>query len=213
MKRLFLILAMTALLAACVGPPKGQRPPPMRRMSGAVSKETRQCLANLSAAKSRYTLLPDQDLGNGCAYSGAVQLSDTGIPITNIRALGCPMSLALSRWTRDVLQPAAREHLGSRVVRLDSMGGYACRRQIGNSSDKLSEHAKANAVDIGGFVLADGRRITVKGGWNGSDDERDFLRAIRKGACERFQVVLSPDYNAAHHDHLHFDLGRGPFCR
>ena len=76
-----------------------------------------------------------------------------------------------------------------------------------------SEHATANAVDISGFVLADGRRIVVDSGWNGTDDERRFLRSVRAAACKRFRTVLSPDFNAAHQDHFHFDLGRGPFCR
>jgi hypothetical protein len=53
----------------------------------------------------------------------------------------------------------------------------------------------------------------VIGGWNGDSDSRAFLRDVRAGGCKRFQTVLSPDYNAAHHDHLHFDMGRGPFCR
>ena len=68
-------------------------------------------------------------------------------------------------------------------------------------------------MDVSGFVLADGRRITVEAGWNGSDDERKFLRQVRQAACQRFQTVLSPDFNAAHYNHLHFDLGRGPYCR
>ena len=64
------------------------------------------------------------------------------------------------------------------------------------------------------LVLADGRRISVKDGWNGSNQERAFLRTIHASACKRFNTVLSPDYNAAHHDHFHFDMGgRGGFCR
>ena len=118
-------------------------------------------------------------------------------------------------WTREAVQPAARQVFGSPVVRLESFGSYSCRNIKGRPqmAGTRSEHATANAVDISGFVLADGRRITVENGWDGPDDERRFLRSIRESACKRFQTVLSPDFNAAHHDHLHFDLGRGPFCR
>jgi hypothetical protein len=28
---------------------------------------------------------------------------------------------------------------------------------------------------------------------------------VRNGACQLFATVLSPDYNEAHRDHLHFD--------
>ena len=75
-------------------------------------------------------------------------------------------------------------------------------------------HATGNAVDIGAFQFSDGRKVSVKDGWNSGDgDEREFLRDVRATACKRFLTVISPDYNAAHHDHLHFDMGGKSFCR
>ena len=65
-----------------------------------------------------------------------------------------------------------------------------------------------NAIDISGFTLADGRVVTVKGGWAGGPAERGFLRAVRLGACDLFTTVLGPGYDANHHDHLHLDLAR-----
>jgi hypothetical protein len=65
-------------------------------------------------------------------------------------------------------------------------------------------------------VLADGRRIGVAQDWTGGDEEAVFLRRARDEACEVFGTVLSPDYNAAHADHLHFDQaarGFGGLCR
>ena len=64
-----------------------------------------------------------------------------------------------------------------------------------------------------GFTLADGTALTVENGWRGRPQQRAFLRAVRDGACERFDAVLSPDYNRAHSDHLHFDLGPDKLCR
>jgi hypothetical protein len=79
---------------------------------------------------------------------------------------------------------------------------------------RLSEHGRANAIDIAAFNLANGRRITVKADWNGPDDKaRAFLRDLHTAACRRFNVVLGPDANAFHQDHFHFDMGRGPYCR
>ena len=79
---------------------------------------------------------------------------------------------------------------------------------------RLSEHAFANAVDVSGFVLADGRRITVQQGWNGEDERvRRFLREIHQAGCRRFNIGLSPDSDAYHYNHMHFDMGRGPYCR
>ena len=66
------------------------------------------------------------------------------------------------------------------------------------------------------FVLADGRRITVKDDWSGGTAaERRFLRVIHESACKRFGTVLSPDYNAAHADHFHVEVDEGgaSFCR
>ena len=67
---------------------------------------------------------------------------------------------------------------------------------------------------LAAFVLADGRRISVKDGWdNASEQERAFLRTVHTSACKRFGTVLGPAYNAAHEDHLHVELGSGRFCR
>ena len=76
----------------------------------------------------------------------------------------------------------------------------------GRSEGAWSEHATANALDVSGFVLADGRRISVLRDWFGGDEKALFLKRVRDGACELFSTTLSPDYNAAHADHLHLDL-------
>ena len=58
------------------------------------------------------------------------------------------------------------------------------------------------------------RRIAVKGDWNGgTPGERAFLRVVRDSACKRFGTVLSPEYDAAHADHLHLEVGDNSFCR
>ncbi len=209
------MIALLCSAAACVGPPKGHQQPAKRPISKPTSVDMRQCLADLNSLRARYTLVPDQNFGGGCSVSGAVQLLDVGIPVTNVKAVKCGVARNLALWVRESVQPAARDAFGSRVVKLESMGAYACRNVIGNAAaaGNRSEHATGNAIDIGAFVLADGRRISVQAGWTGDSDARSFLRTVRAGGCKRFQTVLSPDYNSAHHDHLHFDMGRGPFCR
>jgi hypothetical protein len=93
------------------------------------------------------------------------------------------------------------------------MGSYSCRNVAG--SGRLSAHATARAIDVSAFVLADGRRITVRQDWSGgSPAQQHFLRIVHDSACKRFGTVLSPDYNAAHTDHFHLEAGRpGGFCR
>ena len=56
--------------------------------------------------------------------------------------------------------------------------------------------------------LADGRKITVKGGWNGLPEEQGFLRDIQGAACDQFNTVLAPGSNVYHYDHIHVDLMR-----
>jgi hypothetical protein len=75
----------------------------------------------------------------------------------------------------------------------------------GRRNGLWSEHARANAVDIAGFRLEDGTRISVAADWNDKGGKGRFLHQVRDGACRLFATVLSPDYNAAHHDHLHLD--------
>jgi hypothetical protein len=113
-----------------------------------------------------------------------------------------------------VLHPAARQHLGQDVERVIHWGTYSCRNINRRPEGRRSEHASANAIDVAGFVLADGQEVTVRSDWSGSDPRKAaFLRAVRDGACAFFDVVLSPDYNAAHHDHFHLDMGSYRACR
>jgi hypothetical protein len=120
----------------------------------------------------------------------------------------CPMVHALEYWTEHVVLPAARRHLRADVVGIRVAGSYSCRPMNGVSGALLSEHGHANAVDISGFVLADGRVVSVRTGWDGAWAERSFLRTVHDGSCRVFTTVLSPGYDSLHEDHFHLDLAR-----
>jgi hypothetical protein len=120
----------------------------------------------------------------------------------------CPMYSAVDRWLEQVVQPAAMARFGQPVVELRTMGTYSCRRMNnGGGSARFSEHAYANAIDVGGFRLQDGSIISILKGWNGGLEEQNFLREVHAGACRNFATVLGPGV-ALHHDHFHFDLAR-----
>jgi hypothetical protein len=218
----FAALSIVLLLASCVGGDRNERPGPIReRRSGPVTianptpRETQQCFGDLTRESVRFSPLPDRDFGSGCVVTGAVQLLDIGVPVTNLKSMRCPLARTFIAWVRFAVAPAAEQMLGSEVVRVESFGTYSCRAIVGSPSagNKISQHGLGNAVDVGGFVLADGRKIRVDGGWNSSDPAvREFFRTIHKSACRRFRTTLGPDYNAAHYNHLHLDMGRGPFC-
>ncbi len=111
--------------------------------------------------------------------------SDAGkIELNPPAILNCAMVASLYTWVEETLQPTAEALLGSPIVRMWHASGYSCRKRNGSRSGsaKLSEHARANAIDIGGFVTADGRTIEVGRFWGPT--ARD-LRQAEKLAAER----------------------------
>lgn len=123
--------------------------------------------------------------------------------------LRCPMIPQVERWIRESVNPAARYYFGSEVVEVAVAGSYSCRPMNHVSGAKLSEHGYANALDVSGFTLADGRKISIKRDWNGGDPAKQgYLRTVHRGACEKFTTVLGPNHDRAHHDHFHVDLAR-----
>ncbi|WP_308815438.1 extensin family protein [Sphingomonas sp. GV3] len=185
------------------------------RKLAALRTDPAQCRALLGAAGVRYTALPARRDGATCGYADAIRLDRGGAIGIALRPAGpgiaCLVAAALALWEWNVVQPAAQARFGMPIASIDHFGSYACRRLYGRESGAWSEHARANAIDIAGFRLADGRRITVARDWQGSDASAAFLHDVRDGACSLYATVLSPDYNAAHRDHLHLDQAdRGP---
>src|SRR5918995_5088986 len=131
---------------------------------------------------------------------GSVGLSSRG-------TLACPIIPNIDAWLNEVVQPAASLYFGAAVAEVKS-GSYSCRPRNSRSGAKLSEHAFGNALDVMGFRLADGREVTVVGGWRGAPDEQEFLREVFVGACGYFKTVLGPGADMFHHDHFHLDLAR-----
>jgi hypothetical protein len=139
--------------------------------------------------------------GNSVSAFGQVSMKPAA-------TLACPIVSALDRWLTDSVQPAAMRWFGARVVEIKQISAYSCRGMNGNPHAHISEHAFGNALDIAAFTLADGRRITVKGGWRGMPEEQGFLRDVQATACQQFNTVLAPGSNSHHEDHIHVDLMR-----
>lgn len=139
--------------------------------------------------------------GNPAIAVGPVAVKPTA-------TLACPIVSELDRWFADSVQPSAMRWFGARVVEIKQISAYSCRGMNGNSNAHISEHAFGNALDVAAFVLADGRRITVKDGWHGMPEEQGFLRDVQSGACAHFTTVLAPGSNVYHYDHIHVDLMR-----
>lgn len=221
MRKLLALMPAVALLAACNVLPQtaGQQRATVQRSTSVITArpETRQCLATLSATQANFTPLPDQYYGAGCSTLGTVRLAslrsdEASLGLSNLGPVTCPLASTFASWARFGVDRAAQQILGSALVRIETMGSYNCRNVAGSA--RRSAHATANAIDISAFVLADGRRISIRGDWDRSGpSERRFLNAIHASACKRFGTVLSPAYNAAHQDHLHLELSGRAFCR
>ena len=179
------------------------------RKLAALTEDFPACRAALDKAGVRYTALPPVSEGDECGYADAVRFRPGGARRIGFapRDLGvaCPVAAALAVWEWEAVQPAAQRHFGARVTEIEHFGSYNCRRMYNREGASWSEHATADAVDISAFRLADGTRVTVVGDWDDRGSKGRFLRDVRDGACGVFATVLSPDYNAAHRDHFHFD--------
>jgi hypothetical protein len=142
------------------------------------------------------------------------------VAIGAAQPMSCPLAEATRRWLMESVQPASLHHFRQPVRALRTLGTYNCRPiNTGGeeaNSGRLSEHAFANALDVAGFTLADGREIALVRDWEGDAARRGFLRDVRDGACKAFRTTLGPEYNDLHRDHFHLDMARrpfGPVCR
>jgi hypothetical protein len=178
-----------------------------------LSADAPACRAVLDETNIEFEPLSDRVTGENCGFTHAVLVRRAAAEVGEEFALSCRAAVSLALWERHVLQPAAQNYFGEPVARIEHFGSYSCRNVYGRPDATRSRHATAEAWDVAGFVLADGRRIRIARDWKTTQPEAAFLREVRDGGCRFFDGVLSPDYNAAHHDHLHLD--RGPFrmCR
>jgi hypothetical protein len=208
--------AVLLALAACGGRKDEQV---VERSNDAFkTADARMCLSDLKSKSVKFAALPNQSFAGGCRTIDTIKLMDFGTPTTNLGAMTCPLAANFTAWAQHAVRPAAKHYLGSDVVRIETMGTYSCRNINGGRSDKLSQHAFGNAIDISAFVLRDGRRVSVLNGWRGPKSEQEFLRRLHQSACKRFGTVLGPDYNGAHANHFHFDMAQSmkdgsAYCR
>ena len=210
--------------------------PQHRRQSNEVKAEPKEphsiyqaacpvLLDNLITAKR----LPPLKEGQCGERSPLSVLAIGGVPLSLTVTLNCRIATEMVGWVAEA-EKAALKHLGTELTRLQTSTSYQCRRRNNAPTGKISEHGFANAIDIIGFELANGKIITVLDHWQmksvepieetedqllePSTPEGDFLLAIRDAACTRFTTVLSPEANRLHADHFHFDLGcHGKNCR
>lgn len=144
-----------------------------------------------------------------CSIKDRVELrSIDGVALKPVETR-CQIALRLALWVKWDMEPMAQEELGTSLASIDHFGSYACRAMRGSS--RMSKHASADAIDIAGLRFANGQHLTLKNNWNGEGGP--FLKEAQERSCDRFRLVLGPEYNALHHDHFHMQETGGWGCR
>jgi hypothetical protein len=146
----------------------------------------------------------------------AFQTDEGRVTLEPPATMRCGMARAVSKWVKESVSPTAKAKLGSELRSIRNASSFVCRPRNGVAGAKLSEHGRANALDISAFVLADGRAVTV-----GSEVGADlaFTGEVRTAACLYLHTVLGPGSDASHADHLHVDMahrgksGDTRFCK
>jgi hypothetical protein len=142
----------------------------------------------------------------GCGGDDLVLLSAIVLPdkhrvaVTPPATLRCSMATSVADWVRSDIAPLTQK-LGSEISSLDDVDSYDCRGRNGIKGAPLSEHGKANALDVHAFRLADGRGITL----TDRSEPRSLREDVLHSACARFMTVLGPDSDWYHEEHIHLD--------
>ncbi len=133
-----------------------------------------------------------------CGTAAPVRLLTIGrnpeVALSPPPVLTCGMVGALHTWLTKDLQPLARKSLGADIIKIESMSDYSCRNAYGRTKTKLSEHGRANALDIRSFVTSKGEMAVVLTGWG--ETKRDIAareealkKAAEKAAAEAAKIA------------------------
>jgi hypothetical protein len=191
--------------------PLGPPPPPVTWSQTEIAEAKSECERLLDDKDFEFKVLEPIRAGP-CGTPAPIQLKTVNHepkvtfhpPVT----VTCPLASAVDRWMKEVVQPSAKAHLESNIVQVANVSGYQCRSRYNDSSQPISYHAFAQAIDIGEFITEKGEHITVLEHWPGTDKRAQFLRDIHDGACKIFGTVLGPEANAAHKNHFHLDMAK-----
>ncbi|MEM9125824.1 MAG: extensin family protein, partial [Pseudomonadota bacterium] len=149
-----------------------------------------------------------------CGIKDAVQITSvSGVTLSRPATMDCGTALALNQWVDKSVKPTFKRR--GPVVQLQVAAHYVCRTRNNRKGAKISEHGKGRAIDISGFVMADGEVVTVLDGWRKNPSRKQLMKVWR-GACGPFGTVLGPNSDRYHRNHFHLDTARyrsGSYCR
>jgi hypothetical protein len=177
----------------------------------ADSNSRAQCLSDLKSANVEFVEL-GRISKEECTVEGAVQLNAITSPFGNVSLPGkpiiaCAFARQFTRWVREVAAPLTLAYMNSKLAAIETGQAFECRTRYNTVGEKLSEHAKGNAIDVTGFRLESGLNLLVKDSSASTQLDGSLMRAYRATGCGYFTTILGPGSNEAHKEHLHFDYG------
>jgi hypothetical protein len=165
------------------------------------------CRAALTEQIAIAPSIPDIHGAGGCGGEDLVRLEAIvlpdrrRVPVKPAAILRCAMASAIADWVRTDIAPLAAG-LGSAISDLDNFDSFECRGRNRIVGAQLSEHGRANALDVRAFKLANGRSISL----TDRTVPRDLRETVLHSVCARFSTVLGPGSDWYHEDHIHLDL-------
>jgi len=165
------------------------------------------CRKDLEKMGVQFEELPPISNGRSCGIAHPIKVSgfQGSIQLKPAATLNCQMTRIFAKWVKNELVPSARYRYFSGIKSIHQMSSYSCRKMNSRSNNPWSEHAKGNALDIGGFTLKNGKHIDVRKKSFFAFREKGLLKTVREDSCKYFNTVLGPG-DAYHGDHFHFDL-------
>ena len=208
-----LLAAVPALAAAPSVPLPRPRPEPLRptvsteEPGAPEATAPTACRLRLTEASAIAPSLPPIAGPGECGAPDVVRLEavvladQSRVAMVPPATLRCTMAEAIVSWVREEAAPRALA-LGSPLKSIANLASFDCRGRNGIFGAKLSEHGKANALDIHSFKLADGKVAEL------TDPQvpKDFREGLRQSVCTRFMTVLGPGSDGYHENHVHVDL-------
>ncbi len=187
--------------------------PPQEAYASFPESEADAAAAKPSACQARlgklaaFVALPVLVGPGECGATDAVRLEtitlpdQTKVPVTPPAILRCPIAEEITHWVRDDVVPSLKP-FGSPLRELDNFDSYECRGRNRVRAAVLSEHGRADALDVRDFKLADGRVL----GLTDIKVSKDWRETIKASVCARFSTVLGPGSDGYHEEHIHVDL-------
>lgn len=188
----------------------------MRYKLQRLSHDPAACMAVMQRASQQgwveFRAVPA--LQGDCPIEQPLRVSGFGeVTLSSSFLASCPMAVSSTIYVVNSTHALQQAGINSPIRRISHVGSYACRNIYHRQQGRLSEHATADAWDVTGFQLADGRWLQVAKNWHQPEDAAAGLRALWQNGCATFGNALGPDYNAAHAGHFHLGMRGAGYCR